>query len=242
MDERRRCAAARRERTARGLEKMARRKVAHEVEQAVRAERGAKFQTTHKRLQEEPGPRGTKPLVAHAGGVITTNKEEALGKFAARMSRAADERAEERSSRQEEREEGAVRAKRARAAAQAIAMLEERKRERETEAQREVEDKRAQRILRRNSGAWQMENGGDTVERAAGAGSACKRKAAKEGADGGEHAAGGGGGANPRAKKRYRARGSRTKNLSNQSTRRRRKKMEQQKSEGTNPLDGTAAA
>ena len=167
MDERRRCAAAKRERTARGLEKMARRRAVHEAERAVRAERGARFQATHKRLREEPGPRGTEPLVAHAGGVITTNKEEALSKFVARMNRAADERAKEGGDRQERREEGADRAKRARAAAQAIAMLEERKRKREAEVQREEEDKRAHRMLRRNSRAWKMENGDGATENAA---------------------------------------------------------------------------
>ena len=237
MDERRRCAAEKREHAARRRAEMARREAVYEVEQAVRTERGAKFQTTHKRLREEPGPRGTKPLVAHAGGVITTNKEEALGKFVARMSRVADERAEEGSSRQEEREEGAVRAKRARAAAQAIAMLEERKRERETVAEREVEDKRAQRMLRRNSRAWQMENGDDAAKNVTGAGGARKRKAEEEGAGGGERAVGGGGKADGdtegKKKQKRRKKGQRSKRLCEKIRQRNKKGHDCNKGEGS---------
>jgi hypothetical protein len=114
MEERRRCAAAKRERAARGQEKMARREAAYAAERAVQEERGARFQATHKRLREEPGPRGTEPLVAHAGGVMTTNKEEALRKFAARKGGAAGERAREACRQLEERREEGKKAKKAR--------------------------------------------------------------------------------------------------------------------------------
>ena len=114
MEERRRCAAAKRARAARGQEKMAGRAAAHAAERAVQKERGARFQATHKRLREEPGPRGTEPLEAHAGGVMTTNKEEALRKFAERKSGAVGERARAVSRQLEERREEEGNAKRAR--------------------------------------------------------------------------------------------------------------------------------
>ena len=69
-------------------------------------------------------------------------------------------------------------------------MLEGRKRKREAEVQREVEDKRAHRMLRRNSRAWKMENGDGATENTADAGGARKRKAEREGAVGDACAAG----------------------------------------------------
>ena len=55
----------------------------------VKARRAAKFAETHERLKGTPGPRGTKPRVPHAGGVVISNKQEAIAKFLARSTNGA---------------------------------------------------------------------------------------------------------------------------------------------------------
>jgi hypothetical protein len=133
-EERRMCAAAELRRAMRGQEKMERRAAAARAERAEAEERGARFAAAHERLRGEAGPRGNGPRVAHAGGRMTTNTEEALAKFAARMKKGAEEGGGEKRGREtEERED--TRAKKAKAAELALAVVRERKREREAEAQ-----------------------------------------------------------------------------------------------------------
>ena len=126
---------AERQRETQRRAEMARRAASYAAEQAVFAERGAKFRATHERQRKEPGPRGTEPLIAHAGGTMTTNKEEALRKFAARKGDAVGERAKAMSRQLEERRAEEEKAKQA---AQAAEQAEERKRKRRAEAIQQV--------------------------------------------------------------------------------------------------------
>ena len=120
LEERRRCAAAERERTKRRQDELARRASMAKAHEAAGKERAARFAATHARLRNEPGPRGVGSRVAHPGGIITTNKAYATAKFFERRGKDAGGGGEGAVGRKrvrwkdEEEEEGE--AKRARAA------------------------------------------------------------------------------------------------------------------------------
>ena len=118
LEERRRCAAAERQRVTTGRAKMAQREAKAKAHEAAGEERAARFAATHARQQQESGPRGVGPRVAHPGGVITTNKAYATAKFFERKGNAGGgcEGAEGRKRVRWEDAEGEEEAKRVRAA------------------------------------------------------------------------------------------------------------------------------
>ena len=200
-EDRRMCAAAEQRRAIRGQEKMERRAAAARAERAEVEERGARFAAAHERLRGEAGPRGDGARVAHAGGRMTTNTEEALAKFVARMNKGGEDGGGDSGSAKRARETGEsedARAKKAKAAELALAAVRERKRKCEAEAQAASTAEAAAAARADDGGAEGKATSGE-----GGTGAAARAQAEVRG-DGAREVPeeGGDGGAKPKAKRR----------------------------------------